>query len=215
MRIFFSKKHHLLEMINAYLQRASECMDAFLSGFLAYLKHEECEGLQQFVEQINRTEAEADDLRREIELTLYEKALIPESRGDILGVMESVDKIPNKAQSVILQIDTECLHIPEMFKNDFRQLAEVNFLTFKDVARAVQALFDNAREVRKITAEIGVKERASDAIERGLIRKIFLSSTPVGEKILLKELIIETGNISDRAEDAGDRLNIIAAKRLI
>jgi len=215
MPIFFSKKHYLLEMIDSYLAKASACMDTFLSAFLAYLQDENCETLQPFVDQINQTEAEADDLRRKIELTLYEKALIPESRGDILGILESVDKIPNKAQSVILQIDTEYLHIPACFKEDFQQLAKVNFQTFGQVAGAVRSLFDNLKEVRKFTAEIGIKERASDAIERGLIRKIFSSSAPMGEKILLKELVIEMGNISDRAEDAADRLNIIAAKRLI
>ncbi|MEK0368345.1 MAG: DUF47 family protein, partial [Nitrosopumilus sp.] len=45
--------------------------------------------------------------RREIEISLYEKALIPESRGDILGLLEAVDRIPNKAESVAFQMQTE------------------------------------------------------------------------------------------------------------
>jgi len=214
-RLFFSKKHQLIEMINSYLQKASECVNIFLEAFLIYLKEQDCPVFQQLVDRINQVEAEADELRRGIEITLYEKALIPESRGDILGVLESVDKIPNKAQSVILQIDTECLFIPEHFKEDFRQLAKVNSQTMGDITQAVQAVFDDIKEVRKLTVEIGIKERASDTIERRLIRKIFQSAAPLGEKILLKELIIEMGNISDRAEDAGDRLTIIAAKRII
>ncbi|MEW5804863.1 MAG: DUF47 family protein [bacterium] len=204
-----------MEMINSYLQKASECIDTFLKAFLIYLENEDCIVFHELVDRINQSEAEADELRREIEIMLYEKALIPESRSDILDVLESVDKIPNKAQSVILQLDTECLHIPEQFKEQFRQLAEVNAQTFMDIAHAVQATFDNIKKVRYLTAAIGVKERSSDSIERGLIRKVFQSSIPIGEKILLKELIIETGNISDRAEDAGDRLNVIAAKRII
>jgi predicted phosphate transport protein (TIGR00153 family) len=214
-RLFFSKKHQLIEMINSYLQKASECVDIFLEAFQIYLKDQDCQVFQQLVDQINQVEAEADELRRRIEITLYEKALIPESRGDILGVLESVDKIPNKAQSVILQIDTECLFIPEQFKEDFLQLARINSQTMEDITQAVLAVFDNIKQVRKFTIEIGIKERASDTIERRLIRKVFQSAAPLGEKILLKELIIEMGNISDRAEDAGDRLTIIAAKRII
>ncbi len=215
MQLFSFKKHRFLEMITSYLQKASECVDIFLEAFLIYLEKQDCPEFRQCVDRINQVEAEADELRREIEITLYEKALIPESRGDILGVLESVDKIPNKAQSVIFQIDTECLFIPEHFKKDFRQLAEVNSQTMRDIAQAVQAVFGNIKEVRKFTAEVGIKERTSDAIERDLIRKVFRGAAPVGEKILLKELVIEMGNISDRAEDAGDRLNVIAAKRLI
>jgi hypothetical protein len=215
MGLFSSKKPDLKEMINSYLQKVSACMDAFREAFLIYLESGECPVFQQLADQVDKYEAAADELRRVVEITLYEKALIPESRGDILGLMESVDKVPNKAQSVIFQIDTECLHIPERFKEDFRQLVQINFQTFGDISRAVQSIFENIKEVRKFTDEIGRKERCSDAAERRLIRKIFQSSVPLGEKILLKELVIELGSISDRAEDAGDRLDIIAVKRLI
>ena len=42
-----------------------------------------------------------------------------------------------------------------------------------------------------------------------------MENIDTGEKILLKELIIEIGSISDRSEDTADRLNIMAVKRLI
>jgi uncharacterized protein Yka (UPF0111/DUF47 family) len=35
------------------------------------------------------------------------------------------------------------------------------------------------------------------------------------EKILLKELIIELGNLTDRAEDVSDRLTLLSVKRRV
>ena len=215
MGIFSSKSPKFIDMIDLYLQKGSECMEVFQKALLIYMEKGDCQDFQELVEQINRAESSADSLRRQLELTLYEKALIPESRGDLLGIMEAVDKIPNKAQTVVFLLDTEGLHIPDCFKQDFRQIVQINFQTFETVCRAVKAIFLNIKEVRKFTDEINRKESSSDHIERELIRKVFRSQISIGEKILLKELIIELGNISDKAEDAADRLSIMAAKRLI
>ena len=215
MGIFSPKNPKFIKMIDIYLQKVAECMEVFQKALLIYMEKGDCQTFQQLVDQINQAESSADGLRREVEITLYEKALIPESRGDLLGIIESVDKIPNKAQSVVFQLDTEGLYIPDCFKEDFRNIVQINFQTFEDICQAVKAIFQNITEVRKFSNEISKKESRSDHIERELIRKVFQSRLSLGEKILLKDLIIELGNISDKAEDTADRLTIMAAKRLI
>ena len=169
----------------------------------------------EIIEKTHIAESLADDIRREIELNLYEKSLIPESRGDILGLLESADKVLNKAQSVLYQIQTESLRIPKFLQEDLSKLVDINIEAFKNVAKAIRTLFENLREIRDITNEIDKRESSSDRLEREIIKKIFSSDIGIGEKILLKELVIETGSISDLSENVGDRLNIIAAKRMI
>ena len=56
-------------------------------------------------------------------------------------------------------------------------------------------------------------EAESDQLERSLIRDIFGSDLQKADKILLRDLAIRIGEISDRAENAMDRLAIVAAKR--
>lgn len=215
MGLFSPKSPKFYGMIDQYLTKVSECMEIFHKSLLIYLDQGDCILFHQLVEQIDEAESSADHLRRDIEITLYEKALIPESRGDLLGILESLDKIPNKAESVVFQLETEGLQIPDIFKEEFRQIVQINFKTFGGVSQAVKAIFHNIKEVRKFTDQITQEESVSDTFERELIRKIFRSQISVGEKILLKELIIEMGSISDLAEDTADRLNIMAAKRLI
>ena len=215
MALFFSKKNKFLEMIEGYLGKVTECMELAKKTLLLYIDKGYCEKFDELVTKTHMAESCSDDLRREIEILLYEKALMPESRGDILGMLETVDKIPNKAESVTFQIQTEVLRIPDEFKPELRKIINMNFDIFADVKRAIRAVFNDIGEVRRITNEIDKKESGSDSMERDLIKKLFSSNINIGEKILLKELIIEIGSISDRAENVADRLNIMAVKRLI
>jgi len=215
MALFFSKKNKFLEMIEGYLRKVTECMELAKKALLLYIDKGYCEKFDELVTKTHMAESCSDDLRREIEILLYEKALMPESRGDILGMLETVDKIPNKAESVTFQMQTEVLRIPDEFKPELRKIININFDIFADVKRAIRAVFNDIGEVRRITNEIDKKESGSDSMERDLIKKLFSSNINIGEKILLKELIIEIGSISDRAENVADRLNIMAVKRLI
>ena len=215
MDIFSGKKHRLSQMVERYLKKTEECMKNFKKAVETYFEVGISKDFDEIIEKTHIAESLADDIRREIELNLYEKSLIPESRGDILGLLESADKVLNKAQSVLYQIQTESLRIPKFLQEDFSKLVDINIEAFKNVAKAIRTLFENLREIRDITNEIDKRESSSDRLEREIIKKIFSSDIGIGEKILLKELVIETGSISDLSENVGDRLNIIAAKRMI
>ena len=214
--MLFSRKNKVLKMVEDYLSSANECMRHFMESLEEYFANGLSNTFDEIILKTHRAESMSDDIRREIEVAMYEKGLIPESRGDILGLLETFDKIPNKAESVLYQIQSEFLLIPDGLKPDFEKLVRINCGAYEDIARCVEELFKNIGRVKHIANEVDKKESDSDTIERGLIRKIFSDTAiDVGQKILLKELAIEIGNISDRAEDASDRLNIVAVKRYI
>lgn len=215
MTLFFARQDRLAKVIERYLSKIEESMGNFKKTIGVYFEKGLCEDFNELVEKVHIAESSADDIRREIELELYEKSLIPESRGDILGLLENTDRIPDKAQSVLYQIQTEFLQIPEFLKDEFCHLININFDAFNDLAIAIRKLFENIKEVKDITNEIDKKESSSDRLERETIKKIFSSDIDIGQKILLKELVIEIGSISDLSEDVGDRINIIAAKRMV
>ena len=215
MDILSGRKHKIAQMIERYLVKIEECIECFRSALLKYFEKGISREFDELIEKTHIAESLADDMRREIEITLYEKSMIPESRGDILGLLENTDRVLNKAQSVLYQIQTQFLQIPEFLKEDFKKLMDINIEAFKGVVRAIRKLFEDLKAVRDITNEIDKCESSSDRLEREIIKKIFQSDIDIGEKILLKEVVIETGNISDLSQTVGDRLNIITAKRLI
>ena len=214
MNILFGKKNKVYEMIEKYLATIVESIDFFGKTIEIYFEKGLAREFKEMIESTHLSESLADDIRRDMELALYEKSLIPESRGDILGLIEATDKVLNKAQSVLYQIETESLRIPDELKDDFMQLVHTNISAYKSAIEGFKTLFVDINNVQDKIKEVDKKESSSDRMERDFIRKIFASDYDIGQKILLKELIIEVGSISDRSEDVTDRLSIVAAKRM-
>jgi len=211
--IFWKKQKQIQQAVEEYLSDAERCVDDFASAMAVFFT----EGLSdQFESLVDRTcsqESTADEKRRDIEATMYGKALIPESRGDILGMLESIDLVPNKAESVLHQIWLQNMSIPPELVEDVKALIVPNCEAFKLLVEAARMVFEDIAAVTPIIDQVTAKEGESDVIERRLIKSLFDSPGDKADKILMKELILEIGAISDRAENAADRLRIIAIKQ--
>ncbi len=215
MDFFFGKKNAVYEKTEKYLNRIRETIEMFRKTMENYFGNGISREFKEMIENTHLSESMADDLRREIELEMYQKSLIPESRGDILGLIEATDAVLNKAQSVLYQIETESLNIPQELKEDLLKLINNNIYAFEGAIEGFRTLFHSLKDVREKVKEVDKRESSSDRMERDLIRRVFSSGYEIGQKILLKDLIIEIGNISDKSEEVTDRLNIIAAKRMV
>lgn len=212
---FGGKKNRVYERTENYLDKIRETIEMFRKTIENYFDRGLSREFKEMIEATHLSESMADDIRREIEVEMYQKSLIPESRGDILGLIEATDSVLNKAQSVLYQIETESLNIPGELKDDFLKLINNNIAAFEGAIEGFRILFTSLKDVRDKVKEVDKRESSSDRMERDLIRKVFSSNCDIGQKILLKDLIIEIGNISDMSEEVTDRLNIVAAKRLV
>jgi uncharacterized protein len=212
---FGGKKNRVHAMTERYLDKIFETIEMFKKTMEKYFDTGISREFREMIEGTHLSESMADDIRREIELEMYQKSLIPESRGDILGLIEATDQVLNKAQSVLYQIETETLNIPGELKDEFLKLINNNISAFENAIEGFRILFRSLKDVREKVQEVDKRESSSDRNEREIIRKIFSSDYDVGQKILLKDLVIEIGNISDMSEAVTDRLNIVAAKRMV
>ncbi|MBN1446049.1 MAG: DUF47 domain-containing protein [Candidatus Omnitrophica bacterium] len=215
MDFFFGKKNAVYEKTEKYLDKIRETIEMFRKTLEKYFDGGLSREFKEMIETTHLSESMADDLRREIELEMYQKSLIPESRGDILGLIEATDDVLNKAQSVLYQIETESLNIPGELKEDLLKLINNNIAAFEGAIEGFRILFHSLEGVIEKVKEVDKRESSSDRMERDLIRKVFSSNYEIGQKILLKDLVIEIGNISDMSEEVTDRLNIVAAKRMV
>ena len=99
--MFFGGKQKTLEaLIRRYLDDVGRCLDGLGTCLESCLAGEPFATIGEKAQVIHHAESQADDTRREIYVLLYGKALFPESRGDILGLLEATDKLPNAAESV-------------------------------------------------------------------------------------------------------------------
>ena len=213
---FFFRKQRLIEKeVLDYLQMWKQCLEYFKGAMEVYLAEGIGEKFDYYVQEVYKTEERADELRRKVEWEMYSKALIPESRGDILGFLETMDKIPNKAESLLNQIKLQKLEFPKELNQNLERIVALSCEAIQLVYEASTRLLRRDGGIHKLADEIDTKETECDHAEQDTIERIFSMDIEKADKILLKEFIIELGNLSDRAEDVSDRLTILSVKRRV
>ena len=212
--MFWQKEKSIINKIKTYLDQVDRCRNRFRVCIEKLILEPDNSENQAILEEVHRSESKADDLRRSIELQLYERALIPESRGDVLGLLETLDAIPGMFQSLCYQLLLEKIVFPDQFRERYLHLVEVNIKAYDLVRQAVLGLF-YSKNVKDQTDLVDAMESDSDHMERDLIRDIFNSKLDKADKILLKEIVVNTGDISDQAETVKDRLTLAIIKRKI
>jgi predicted phosphate transport protein (TIGR00153 family) len=167
------------------------------------------------IKQTHKFESKADDIREEIKAVMYGKALIPESRGDIMGLLESIDEIPRILELILHMIETQKLVIPDFIVSDIQELIKLSLDSCALLFKEVSVLFKKIDGLRALVSTIDHNESHCDHIERRIITKVFDSDIDPFQKLQLKEMIIHMGGISDQADRVSKRINIISMKRRV
>lgn len=214
MSIFFKGEEKIREMIREYLDTVDACMKCFQGAILKCLADGENKLLPN-TDETHELEAKADDLRREIDITLFGRTLLPESRVDIMILLDSIDKIPNAAETVLRAMENQRIIIPDKFRSGFRELVEISVESSRLLRKTANTLFDNPQMTLMAAGKVDNQESTSDGKEKQLVCDIFDSDIEKADKILLKSIVDQIGAISDRAESAADRLGLTAIKRRI
>lgn len=200
--------------IAAYLEQASTCANHFEQAMMSMIDSRPDEAAVGR-EKSHHAESVADDIRREIEKNLYEHELLPESRGDLLALLESVDHILGAMQGVLNILALEKPELSDFLMPYLQELTEVNLHSFRLVRSAVEALMQHPVQVRELCVQIDQAESRSDRIQQATLQMVFHSELDLAKKLQIKDLIRMLGAISDRCEHTADLLTIIAIKRRI
>ncbi len=215
MSLFFRREKEVRRLIGEYFEVADRAIEEFELAVGCYLGSGPCEQFREIDARIHAAESEADDLLRRIEKMLYSRSLLPESRGDILGLLEHFDKMPNLAETISFMLDTQQVQVGDAYRAAVAELVEVNVEAYRLVRKTVDKLFSSPDEVGEAVLPVDEKESESDRLEGKLIREVFASDLDGFSKIMLRELIQLIGDISDSAENVAGRLEIISLKKRI
>ena len=211
--MFWKKQTRIEEMIEQYLAASTECVGAFVEAFEQYFSSGRPEELEAMVSRIRRLEWQADQQRRQIERELFDQALIPALRSDVLQLLEALDRVPNKCEEVVGDTWLMGVVLPEEYRQAVGRLVAVNAEANDRLCDVVRRLFHEPDGVAEAADQVVAAEQQADRIEQELIRAIFRSGLDLAEKLLLKNFVSEIAKISDRAEDASDIVRIIAVKQ--
>jgi hypothetical protein len=200
--------------------KIDEYLDLVMSGALVFkeaLKYYLSNQKEEFrvkLEQASTIESDADSLRRIIETELYLKTLIPDQRGDVLGIIENSDKVLNNIAETLSQFDVEIPEIIPELHQYFIELADAAMSSVESLVKAVRAYFKSIYEVRDNITKVMFYEKESDKIADKIKRAAFRNENlDLSKKIHIRYFAFHIENIADSAEDVCDRLSIAAIKR--
>lgn len=213
--LFISKQKKIESQLADYRQSIRDCVNLFVEAVERYGRDADRVTLQIASKRVSKAESLADDIRREIEVMMYSKSLFPESRGDILGLLETMDRIPNQAESTVQALLNQHMTIPSEYYDVILQLVHVCRRCVEAMLDASEKLFVDFTNATVAVGKIDELESQADNIEADLIERVFASNINGFEKILLQGFIKHISGISDRAENVGDRIRVTVAKRSI
>ncbi|MFQ5771853.1 MAG: DUF47 domain-containing protein, partial [bacterium] len=106
MAILFKSTKMLETQIDEFLDAISQGALVFKQAIKNYLEDAK-DKLEENIVTIIDLEKKADNLRRRIESHLYTHSLIPDHRGDVLGLLESMDNVVDTAKSTLYHFSIE------------------------------------------------------------------------------------------------------------
>ena len=169
--------------------------------------------VENLTNEISNLESECDMLRRRIERKIYQETLIPEHRGDVLGLLENLDKIPGQLQGNAHRINTEKPEIYEELQDDFNKLIQNNTACINLLISGSKQYFINPKKTIEECLLVSSQESVGDKISTKLKNLIFNNtSLELSKKIHLRYFVENIDEVSNLAEDVADRLIISSFK---
>ncbi len=200
--------------IDEFFDTVAEGVLVYRAGVRAYMSGDR-EAFDGAIALIDKLESRADKVSCEVEAHLYSHSLIPEHRGDVLGLLENTDNMIDTAKMSLYQFSVEQPDIPEEFHEGYVKLAEAGYEAVAAVIISARAFFRDVAAVKDELYKVHHFEREADGISDRLKRSIFASELDLAHKIHLRYFALNVEKVSDQAEAVADRLAIYAIKRNI
>lgn len=174
-----------------------------------------CDEFDAFLNQESDIEGKADNLRRNIEMELYAQTLIPDLRGDVLRLLEDMDKLINMYEGNLHRISIQQPDVPEQFHAGYLELTGTAVTCVELVVMAARSFFRDINSVRDHNAKVIFHETEADKLSSKLQRAIFTSDLSLERKMHLRYFVERIDDLANAAEDVADTLAIYAIKRRV
>ncbi|MCW4149950.1 MULTISPECIES: TIGR00153 family protein [Halomonadaceae] len=205
----------------AHIVKANECADQLLPFFEATLAGD-WESAAQLRENVTRLEHDADVLKTELRLNLPNTMFLPVSRSDLLDLISVQDKIANKARDITGIMLGRKMTVPDELADPMRDYIRTSVACVAQARQALEELKDllesgfgrNVSDVmHNMIRELHTLEHQADGQQVAIRRQLFSleSELPPVDVVFLYQIIDWVGELSDRAERVGSRLQIMTA----
>lgn len=204
-----SIEHKIDEFFDAVNEGAlvfRDAIDSYLGGHV--------QDFGQKLALLDKLESRADRLSREVEAALYSQSLIPEHRGDVLGLLEHSDDIIDRAQTCLQRFDVEQPQIPKRWHDHYQRLAESSYRCAEAAIMAARRFFREPAAVSDYLFKVHHYEGESDQVGLELRRGVFSDpELDLARRQHLRYFAEAVDRVADVSEAVADRLAIYVIKR--
>ncbi len=214
--MLFKKEKEVIELILKHLEMVVECVSNSIKTIEFYIKGNISEA-KAWARKTRSNESEADIVRYEIRDKLYLGAYLPLLREDVYKLVESIDKVGNAAEACSDFFLNQRPLIPDELRPHFLEVSKESLGVMASLELAVLCYLKGdckIETVRDHTREIGLQESRVDKLEWDLTKEIFNSELDFAHQNHLKLCLDSIVEVSDRAEDAGDQLELATLKSM-
>ena len=117
------------------------------------------------------------------------------------------------AETAIRAMYQQHIVVPEFLVESMEKLGEIVCRCGHTLQKATELLFDEYHRAADYYGKVDPLESQADVLENELVDSIFSSNLEMGQKLLLRDLVLLVGQIADRAEEAADHMHILLVKR--
>lgn len=174
-------------------------------------------------QKIDRTESEADHLKRDLRLHLPKGLFLPIPRTDILEILELQDHIANQAEDIAGLVIGRKMRIPAKIEIKYMEFLQRCLDATDQALKTINELDElletgfRGNEVKLVEQMILVLdkiEQDTDSLQVEVRQALFQieSELPPVNVVFLYKIIEWTGDLADRAQKVGGQIHLILAR---
>jgi predicted phosphate transport protein (TIGR00153 family) len=214
--------HSPIKPLQNHMHTVVQCVELLTPFFQAVIK-EDWEAVEANYNSIAEFEGQADDQKQDIRLHLPKSLFMPINRSDLIQLLSKQDKICNTAKDIAGIMLGRKQIIPKKIATDmtaYVRSAVAVALEAKVVIDELDELIGSGfggREIDRINRCITKLEKAEDKNDkrqitlRAKLHEIETDLPPLDAMFMYKT-IESIGNLADRAQSAGEQIQVIIAR---
>ena len=208
--------------LQEHMEKIVSCVSELTPFTRAVLKNDQ-DGIEQHHQNIVTMENEADALKKDLRLRLPSSLFMPIDRRDVLEVLTMQDMVAGSARDVAGLIVGRNMKMPKTMAKGYKKLIKRSIDACKQAYVAISELDElietgfgkvERKRVGRLLIKLDVIEQHTDELQVALRNELFKLENelhPVNIMFLYK-VIDNTGNIADRAQRVGSRLQLMLAR---
>jgi predicted phosphate transport protein (TIGR00153 family) len=208
--------------LEEHMSKVHACVKQLAPFFEAVLKQDWAQ-VEKLQKDISRLENEADDMKRDLRLHLPKGLFMPVSRSDLLELLTVQDRLANKAKDIAGIVMGRKMIFPAPIAAIFMEFLKRCVDASHQADTAIHELDElletsfsgnEIKLVEAMIAELSRIERDTDKKQIDLRNILFglEEELPPVNVMFIYKIIEWTGDLADRAQDIGDRLQILLAR---